>query len=158
MNCTLAACLEVWWLLPGHHQGCTVTGTRALLVCPSSVPWCCSVVSPRYCALDHKADEMEVLGRWLQMKSAWGQTTGPGKNQETRHSYFTSPPCPWETESRPQSWEEQKGGEALWIPRALQWLWRKQKICGDNISVQLKQLLLLTYCSEVQHQNINEIF
>lgn len=41
MTCT------VWrsGLLPGQHQGCTVTGTRASWVCPSSVPWWVWVVA-----------------------------------------------------------------------------------------------------------------
>lgn len=83
--------------------------------------------------------------RRAQMKKWW-------------HSYSTSAPWLWETEPRPQGWAKEKGGEALWILRVLQWLWRKQKICGDNTNVQLGQVLLLTYCGEGQHQNISEIF
>lgn len=77
-------CLEVWsspWAASGlHWQGQELHG------CAHQVVLGCS---PHYGTLDQKADEMEVLGRWLQTKSAWGQTTGP---EEGRNGGTATPP------------------------------------------------------------------
>lgn len=61
---------------PGGIRAALWQGQGLLLVHPSRVPWWVSVISPHYSTLDQKADEMEVLGRWLQTKSARGRTTG----------------------------------------------------------------------------------
>lgn len=159
-----AACLDVWCLLPGLHYGHTPARTETWLVHDSNaswwelraVAWRLLVTSPHYGTLDQEADEMEVLGRWLWMKPAWGRAGGEMK--KWWHSYSTSAPCSWETEPRHMA-EKKKWGEAPWIPSVLQWLWRKQKVhpkttppsCRSNTSVHWSSF----YClSTVMKDNI----
>lgn len=93
-----AAWREVWCLLPGLHCGCSPAGTGALLVRGSNASWWklwavagrLSVASPHYGALDQKADEMEALGRWPWMKSAYGRATGWGEETVAQPLHLSS--------------------------------------------------------------------
>lgn len=81
MTCTPGASWQPVWrsgvFSPGGIRAALRQG-QGLYCCTQQVclPWWFSVISPHYGTLDQKADEMEVLGRWLQTKCAWGRTTG----------------------------------------------------------------------------------
>lgn len=86
MTCTQSGgMISSPWAASGLH----CDRDENLWVCPSSVLWWFWVVFPHYGTLDQKADEMEVLGRWLQTKSACGQTVGP---DEGRNGSTVTPP------------------------------------------------------------------
>lgn len=153
-----APCLEIRCLLPGQDQGCTVTGTRALWLLPSSVLWWFSVISPHYGTLDQKADEMEVLGRWLQTKSAWGQTTGP---DETKNGDTVPPPllpAPEKLSPGHNAEKKKKEGKHRGSLEFCNDYDENKQYLGEISMYSWDSFCCLPTCSEGQHQNISAIF